>query len=477
MVNCNPETVSTDYDISDRLYFEPLTLESVLEIVKREKPDGVIVQFGGQTPLKLAKALEENGVPIIGTSVKSIDLAEDRKEFTKVVEKLGLQQPEFATVVSVEEAIDASRRIGFPLMTRPSFVLGGRAMKVVFSEDELKSYIEESVDVSNDRPVLLDRYLYNAIELDVDVLSDGKDVIICGVMEHIERAGIHSGDSSCCLPPITLSDELITELKKQAKLLALELKVSGLMNVQFAITKDKEVYLIEVNPRASRTIPFVSKATGTPWAKMAARIMAGKTISELGLKEPEKSDFYSVKACVFPFSKFPGVDTILGPEMKSTGEVMGIDKTFAGSFARAQFASSTKLPIKGKIFLSVMDQDKEYLDAIAEKFSSYGFSLVATSGTASYLNSKGIKVETINKVREGSPHIVDALSAHEIDLVINTPEGSDPLLDSRSIRLVANELGVPTFTTIAAAGAAAQAIEMLVENSELEVSSLQDYHY
>lgn len=476
MVNCNPETVSTDYDISDRLYFEPLTFETVMAIVEREQPSGVIVQFGGQTPLKLAGELERAGVPIIGTPVESIDRAEDRELFSSLVKELHLQQPPFATARSVDEALAAADKIGFPLMIRPSFVLGGRAMRIVFCKDELKSYMAESVYVSGERPVLLDRFLQNAIEVDVDAVSDGDDVIIAGVMEHIERAGIHSGDSSCCLPPETLGRRVTRELKRQAKAMARALKVVGLMNMQFAVTRDGEIYILEVNPRASRTVPFVSKATGIPWAKVAARLMAGKTLKQLGVLEPADSSYTAVKACVFPFSKFQGVDTLLGPEMKSTGEVMGISEAFPASFAKAQFATNTYLPKNGRVFLSVKDGDKEELLQVAKRLVELDYKMIATSGTAKYLNEHGIKAEAINKVREGSPHIVDLLGSDEISLVINTPEGQGPFLDSRSIRLVANELNVPTFTTMSAAYAATEALAILHEKSSLGVKALQDYH-
>ena len=476
MVNCNPETVSTDYDISDKLYFEPLTYESVMAIVEREKPDGVIVQFGGQTPLKLAEALETAGVPIIGTSVAAIDATEDRKKFSALVNKLNLKQPENATASSLDEALEVSRKLDFPLMIRPSFVLGGRAMKIVFSEEDLVNYMEESVDVSNERPVLIDRYLHNAIEVDVDAVCDGKEAIIAGVLEHIERAGIHSGDSSCCMPPQTLSEKIVNGLKKQARKIALELNVSGLMNIQFAVTSDEEIYIIEVNPRASRTVPFVSKAIGTPWAKVAARVMAGKTLKELGAREIEDQDSVAIKACVFPFNKFKGADTILGPEMKSTGEVMGIDSSFSSSFVKAQFAAGNILPEKGSVFLSVNDNDKKDLLEVASMFIEQGYSLVATKGTAAFLKEKGLEVSEVNKVREGSPHIVDMLGEGKISIVINTPEGSGTLLDSRSIRLVANELSVPTYTTMAAAQAAAAGTSELSRGDTLGVRSIQEYH-
>ena len=475
MINCNPETVSTDYDISDRLYFEPLTFESVMSIVDREKPWGVIVQFGGQTPLKLAKALKEAGVPIIGTSVESIDLAEDRELFNALVEKIDLKQPEGKTASSLEEAVAAAKEIGFPLMIRPSFVLGGRSMRIVFAEEDLIEYMQESVDVSNERPVLLDRYLHNAIEVDVDVVSDGQDYLVAGVMEHIERAGIHSGDSSCCLPPPTLSKEVVASLKDYSKKLAKELNVVGLMNVQYAVKNGNEIYIIEANPRASRTVPFVSKATGTPWAKVASLLMAGKTIKELGVTETDIEGYYAVKACVFPFSKFPGVDTILGPEMKSTGEVMGIYEDFPSAFAKSQFAAGNFLPPTGTAFLSVMEKDKPELAPIVKILSECNFKLIATSGTAKFINELGYKAVPINKVRDGSPHIVDLLETGGIDLVINTPEGSEPLLDSTSIRLVANEMTVPTFTTMAAASAVAKAIESLQGRQFIQVKALQDY--
>jgi carbamoyl-phosphate synthase large subunit len=475
MVNCNPETVSTDYDTSDRLYFEPLTVESVMSIVDREKPAGVIVQFGGQTPLRISNELAALGVPIIGTSVDSIDVAEDRERFSALVNKLGLQQPKYATARSAEEALEAARKVGFPLMIRPSFVLGGRAMRVIYSEDEVRSYMQEGVEVSHDRPVLLDRFLDAAIEVDVDAVSDGEQVLIAGVMEHIEPAGIHSGDSSCCLPPQTLSSKVIDEMKRQAKILAKELKVVGLMNIQFAVTQAGDIYILEVNPRASRTVPFVSKATGIPWAKVASRVMAGKKLKELGVREVVPVGYVSVKASVFPFSKFPGVDTILGPEMKSTGEVMGIHPNFGGAFAKSQFASNTILPSEGKIFLSIRDRDKESLPAMVKKLEALGFEVVATKGSASYLKDQGLKVEVVNKVREGSPHIVDMLGRGEIVMVINTPEGWAPVMDSKSIRIVANEMRIPTYTTIAAGRAVTEALEMVKNKKFLTVRALQDY--
>ena len=476
MINCNPETVSTDYDMSDRLYFEPLTLESVLEIVQREKPKGVIVQFGGQTPLKLCGALHELGVPIIGTSVDSIDIAEDRERFNNLIKKLGLRQPEGAAARSISEAEILAQRIGFPLMIRPSFVLGGRAMRVLYSLEDLRQYLSESVSVSDSRPVLLDRYLENAVECDVDAVCDGVEAVVPAVMEHIERAGVHSGDSSCCLPPQTLSKEIVAELKRQTILLAKELKVRGLINVQFAITADGLIYIIEANPRASRTVPFVSKATGQPWAKIAARVMAGASLKQLGVKEPADPTHVSVKACVFPFNKFHGVDTILGPEMKSTGEVMGIDSSFAAAFAKSQYAASIPVPGQGAVFLSVRNSDKPELLEIAKLLKESGFKLLATQGTAKFLIEHGFKVEAVNKVREGSPHIVDLLGKGGINLVINTPQGSGSMLDSRSIRLVAAEMRIPTYTTMAAALAAARSLSTIKSGSFLKVKPLQDYN-
>jgi len=487
MINCNPETVSTDYDTSTRLYFEPLTLESVLNICEFEKPKGVIVQFGGQTPLKLASALEMAGIPILGTSPASIDLAEDREQFAGILEKLNLVQTEFAFATSVSEAVENAERIGYPLVIRPSFVLGGRAMRIVFQEEELHEYMHESVFVSEERPVLLDRFLHDAIEVDLDAVCDGKEVRVSGVMEHIERAGIHSGDSSCCLPPQSLSRELVETMKEQAKSLALALGVQGLMNIQFAVSPEKEIYVLEVNPRASRTVPFVSKASGIPWAKIAAVVMAGMSLPEaLELYEAGKQSkkFWSVKASVFPFKKFPGVDTILGPEMKSTGEVMGIGETFPEAFLKSQSAAGINLPMEGTAFLSVRESDKNALIPIAQKLKACGFRLVATQGTAHFLEKHDIFAERVNKVREGSPHIVEMIGNEDIDLVINTPEGHGPFLDSRSIRLMSNEIGVPLYTTTAAGLAAVESIATMQMASQHtgspefvpSVSSLQELH-
>jgi carbamoyl-phosphate synthase large subunit len=482
MVNCNPETVSTDYDISDRLYFEPLTVESVHAIAEREKPLGVVVQFGGQTPLKIAAELEKLGIPILGTSVASIDKAEDREQFAAIIKELGIQQPEFELVRSLKEAESVGQAIGYPVMLRPSFVLGGRAMRVVYSNEELQRYMAESVEVSEKRPVLVDRFLLNAIEVDVDAVSDGNQVLIAGVMEHIERAGIHSGDSSCCLPPYSLTDDVINVMKSSARKLAEKLQVVGLLNVQFAVIDDlslspeERVYVLEANPRASRTIPFVSKATGKPWARIAAAVMSGQTLADLGVVETESLPYYSVKACVFPFSKFSGEDTILGPEMKSTGEVMGIHETFEGSFAKSQYASGVSLPLSGTVFLSLMDRDKQESLLLAKELQDLGFSLIATGGTAEFLSSHGITVEKVRKVREGSPHIVDLIGEGKVAMVINTPEATGQILDSRSIRIVANELKVPTYTTVASAASAVRAIKRLAEKRKLEVIPLQVYH-
>ena len=474
MVNCNPETVSTDYDTSDKLYFEPLTLEDVLSIVQREQPFGVIVQFGGQTPLKLAVPLERAGVPILGTPPDAIDRAEDRERFKHMLERLGLRQPANGTARSIEEAVVIAQDIAYPVLLRPSYVLGGRAMELVYDEASLRRYMREAVSVSAARPVLVDKFLDDATEVDVDALSDGQTVVIGGIMEHIELAGIHSGDSACSLPPRTLSAAVQHEIRRQTKLLAQELGVVGLMNIQFAV-QDDTVFLIEVNPRASRTVPFVSKAIGIPLAKMAARVMAGKTLDELGFTQEVIPEHVNVKEAVFPFIKFPGVDTILGPEMKSTGEVMGVDYSFAMAFAKAQFAAGNMLPEKGTAFLSVRQRDKPATLPIARQLAANGFSLVATRGTAAFLQHAGLAVEMVNKVLEGSPHVVDALQAHSIDLVINTTEGAQSVKDSFSIRRSALECQVPYFTTIAGAEAAVEGIVRLKQGL-LGVRPLQEYH-
>jgi carbamoyl-phosphate synthase large subunit len=474
MVNCNPETVSTDYDTSDRLYFEPLTLEDVLHIIHREKPVGVIVQFGGQTPLKLAVPLEKEGVRILGTSPDSIDRAEDRRRFKELLDKLGLLQAESGTAVSCDEAVDAANRIGYPVMVRPSYVLGGRAMEIVYDEESVRNYMSRAVKASPDRPVLVDKYLEDAIEIDVDAISDGKNVVVAGIMEHIEEAGVHSGDSACSLPPFSLSESIIGQIDDQARELALELGVVGLMNIQFAV-KDGRIYVLEVNPRASRTVPFVSKAIGVPLAKLAARVMGGKTLVELGFTKEVKIRHIAVKEAVFPFAKFPGVDTLLGPEMKSTGEVMGIDMDFGMSFAKSQMAAGNPMPVSGRVFLSVKDKDKPGLLEVAQGLEKAGFSIVATRGTAEYLRKRGITVESVNKVTEGRPHIVDQITDMQVDLVINTVHGAEAQKDSYSIRRTTLMKGIPYFTTISAAKAAVRGIAA-IKNNLLQVKSLQEYH-
>ncbi len=474
MVNCNPETVSTDYDTADRLYFEPLTIEDVLNIIHIEKPEGVIVQFGGQTPLKLAVPLEKEGVKILGTSPDSIDRAEDRKRFKELLHKLGLKQAESDTAMSVEEAIVIAERIGYPVMIRPSYVLGGRAMETVYDERSLKDYMKRAVKASPEHPVLVDKYLEDAIEVDVDAISDGKDIIIGGVMEHIEEAGIHSGDSACSLPPHSLSKSIVDEIKRQTKSLAKELNVIGLMNVQFAV-KNGDVYILEVNPRASRTIPFVSKATGIPLAKIAAKLMVGKTLKELGIVEERETEHISVKEAVFPFDRFPGVDTILGPEMKSTGEVMGIDKDFGRAYGKSQISCGNKIPLSGKIFISLKDKDKPASVFIVKKLLELGFSVIATRGTAQYLKEHGINVGVVNKVAEGRPHIVDLIKNKEINFIINTVSDTQAQKDSFSIRQSALQYKIPFTTTISGAIAAVEAIEVL-KKKKINIKSIQEYH-
>ncbi len=473
MVNCNPETVSTDYDTSDRLYFEPLTLEDVLEIVAKENPVGVIVQFGGQTPLKLAVALEKAGVPIIGTSPDAIDRAEDRERFQEMLHKLGLLQPENGTARSFEEAEKVVDRIGYPVVVRPSYVLGGRAMEIVYDSENLQRYMKTAVLVSPEHPILIDSFLDEAIEIDVDALCDGTDVVIGGIMEHIEEAGIHSGDSACSLPPYSISQEIVAEIRRQTVLMALELNVVGLMNVQYAV-KGSDVYILEVNPRASRTSPFVSKATGRPLAKIAARVMAGKTLKELGIVSDIIPKHISVKEAVFPFVKFPGVDTLLGPEMKSTGEVMGIGETFAEAFAKSQLGANVKLPLSGNVFISVRDADKKHVVSAAEKLYKSGFGILATGGTAQFLEEKGIPVRRVNKVLEGRPHIVDAIKNGEVQLVLNTTQGAQAVADSFSIRREALMHNLAYYTTVAGAKAVADSIISL-QRQELTVKPIQDY--
>jgi len=474
MVNCNPETVSTDYDTADRLYFEPLTIEDVLNIIETENPEGVIVQFGGQTPLKLAVPLEKEGVKILGTSPDSIDRAEDRKRFKKLLHKLDLRQAESDTAMSVEEALSAAKMIGFPVMVRPSYVLGGRAMEIVYDEKSLEDYMKRAVKASPEHPVLVDKYLEDAIEVDVDALSDGTDVIIGAVMEHIEEAGIHSGDSACSLPPHSLKPELVDEIKRQAKELAKELDVIGLMNVQFAV-KNQDIYILEVNPRASRTVPFVGKATGVPLAKIAAKLMAGKTLKELGLTSEKSVRHIAVKEAVFPFDRFPGVDSILGPEMKSTGEVMGIDEDFGLAFGKSQTSSGNRIPLSGKIFISLKDKDKPASVTIVKKLLELELSVIATRGTAQYLKENGLEVEVINKVNEGRPHIVDLIKNKEIHFVINTVSGAQAQKDSFSIRQSSLQYKVPFTTTISGAAAVVNAIEKL-KKERIHIKSIQEYH-
>lgn len=472
MVNCNPETVSTDYDTSDRLYFEPVTLEDVLEIVRVEKPKGVIVQYGGQTPLKLARDLAAAGVPIIGTSPDAIDQAEDRERFQQMVNKLGLKQPANATVSNMEEALAKAEEIGFPLVVRPSYVLGGRAMEIVYDLKDLKRYLNEAVKVSNDSPVLLDRFLDDAIEVDVDAMCDGADVVIGGIMEHIEQAGVHSGDSACSLPSYSLSEDIQNTMRKQVKAMALELGVVGLMNTQFAV-KDGEVYLIEVNPRAARTVPFVSKATGLPLAKIAARAMAGQTLASQGVDKEIIPPFYSVKEVVLPFAKFQGVDPLLGPEMRSTGEVMGVGESFEEAYAKANLGAGAPIPSKGKALLSVRQNDKGRIIELAQKMAAKGFELEATSGTAAVLADAGISCSVVNKLTEGRPNIVDATKNGEYCYIVNTTEGRQAITDSVYIRREALLNKVPYTTTMNAAFATVNAQEA---DDRARVSSVQDLH-
>jgi carbamoyl-phosphate synthase large subunit len=473
--------VSTDYDTSDRLYFESLTLEDVLEIVELEKPVGVIVQYGGQTPLKLALDLEANGVPIVGTSPDMIDAAEDRERFQKLLHELGLRQPPNRTARTEAEALELATEIGYPLVVRPSYVLGGRAMEIVHEQRDLERYMREAVKVSNDSPVLLDRFLNDAIEVDVDCISDGETTFIGGVMEHIEQAGVHSGDSACSLPPYSLAQDTIDELKRQTSLMAKGLNVVGLMNVQFAIQRKEvdgrvqdTVFVLEVNPRASRTVPFVSKATGLQLAKIAARCMVGQTLAQQGITKEVIPPFFSVKEAVFPFVKFPGVDTILGPEMKSTGEVMGVGVTFGEAFVKSQLAAGIQMPESGKVFLSVKGSDKPRTVQVARDLAELGFTLVATKGTAAVISAAGIPVTAVNKVIEGRPHIVDMIKNHEIAMVVNTVEEKrSAITDSRTIRTSALQARVVTYTTIAGAEAAIQGMRHL---DELRVYDLQGLH-
>jgi carbamoyl-phosphate synthase large subunit len=473
MVNSNPETVSTDYNVSSRLYFEPLTCEDVYNIYRTEKPVGAIVQFGGQTPLNIASGLEKLGVKILGTKPESIGLAEDRELFSKLIKKLGLSQPKSASAKSVQESISIAKEMGFPLLLRPSFVLGGRAMEIFYSLNEMEQFVEKIFDVEPEHPVLIDTFLENATEIDVDAISDGSDVLICGIMEHIEEAGVHSGDSACVLPPKNISNKHLDLIRENTIKLALELKVIGLMNIQFAI-KDDVIYVLEVNPRASRTIPFVSKATGVPWAKMASKIMLGKSIKQLELKEiiPE---WVSVKEVVLPFNKFPGTDIILGPEMKSTGEVMGISSDFSISFAKSQEAASQILPVRGNIFISVNDKDKNVILETAKELFDLGFGIYTTSGTGNFLKSNGIEIKEVKKVYEGRPNIIDHMKNKEVQLVINTPIGREARQDDKYIRQTAIQCSIPVVTTARAAYATTKAIKSLI-NDILVVSPLQEYY-
>ncbi len=474
MVNCNPETVSTDYDTSDRLYFEPLTFEDVMAVVENEKPDGVILQFGGQTPLKLAGPLDRAGVPIIGTSPDSIDLAEDRKRFGALLRKLGIRQPENDTAMSVAEAEAIAEKIGYPVLIRPSYVLGGRAMAIIYDQGSLRHYITTAVELSDRHPVLIDRFLEDAFEYDVDALSDGSSVIIAGVMQHVEEAGIHSGDSTSILPPMMVSEENLKIMKDFTRRMALALNVVGLMNVQYAMFEG-EIYVLEVNPRASRTVPFVSKATGVPLAKIAAKVMGGKSLPELGITEDLEVNAFFVKSPVFPFAKFPGVDTILSPEMKSTGEVMGCADDFGYAYGKASLAAGVRLPRRGRIFISVNDRDKKNILEIASSYAGLGFQLVATRGTAEALRAAGIPCEDVYKVNEGRPNVIDLIKSDRIDLIINTPLGRESFFDEQIVRRVATQRNMPCITTLSAARAAARAIQT-IQRAKVSVKSLQEYH-
>ncbi len=474
MVNCNPETVSTDYDTSDKLYFEPLNFEEVLNIVEEEKPKGVIVQFGGQTPLKLAVSLEKAGVPIIGTSSDNIDRAENRKRFEHLLQKLDIPRPLSGTAESFNEAKEIAERIGYPVLVRPSYVLGGRAMEIVYNQDMLEKYIASAVKASPEHPILIDKFLEGAIEVDVDALCDQQDVFIGGIMEHIEEAGIHSGDSACCIPPYSLHEGHQDTIKDYTKLLALELGVKGLINIQFAIKSDL-VYVLEVNPRASRTIPYVSKSVGIPLAKMAAKLIVGKKIKELELKERKEINHISIKEAVLPFRRFPEMDTVLGPEMKSTGEVMGIDTNFGQAFAKAQMGAGDELPISGSVFVSVRNKDKDGIVDIGKELNQLGFNIITTIGTGKALKKMGINVRQILKVREGRPNVIDLIKNGEINLVINTPFGKGPRTDGYHIRTAAAAYGIPLITTIQGARATVAGINA-IKRGDFQVNPIQDFH-
>jgi carbamoyl-phosphate synthase large subunit len=473
MVNCNPETVSTDYDTSDRLYFEPLTAEDVLAVCEQEKPEGVIVQFGGQTPLKLARALEEAGVPLLGTPVDAIDLAEDRGRFGALLRRLGIEHPPYGTALSAEEATVIAEKVGFPLLVRPSYVLGGRAMEICYSTENLNAYLQANVKADQEHPLLLDRFLENAIEVDVDALADGVDVHVAGIMQHVEEAGVHSGDSACVIPPLSIGEEMLEQIRATTEQIALELGVIGLINIQYAIAGGR-LYVIEANPRASRTVPFVSKATGTPLAKVAARLMLGEKLAELDLPEMP-SGHVSVKEAVLPFARFAGVDSVLGPEMKSTGEVMGIAADFPTAFAKAQAAAGVLLPTEGTVFITVTDTDKPAATQMAARFHDLGFEVIATGGTAQSISSMGVPVTRINKIGEGSPHVVDLIRERRCDLVINTPTGSGARADGQAIRTAAVRHGIPCVTTMTGASAAVRAIAAQMQG-ESTVLSLQEVH-
>jgi carbamoyl-phosphate synthase large subunit len=473
MVNCNPETVSTDYDTSDRLYFEPLTAEDVLAVVEQERPEGVIVQFGGQTPLKLAKALGEAGVPLLGTPVDAIDLAEDRGRFGALLKRLGIAHPPYGTALSAEEAVAIAEEMGFPLLVRPSYVLGGRAMEICYSAEALAAYLQANVKADQEHPLLLDRFLENAIEVDVDALADGEEAWVAGIMQHVEEAGVHSGDSACVLPPMSLGAAVLEEIRETTRKIALELGVVGLLNVQYAVSGG-ELYVIEANPRASRTVPFVSKAIGAPLAKLACKLMLGERLADQELPE-NAPEHVSVKEAVLPFARFSGADSVLGPEMKSTGEVMGIAADFPTAFGKAQAAAGVALPREGTVFISVTDTDKPAATQIAARFHDLGFGIVATSGTAQAISGMGVPVQAINKIGEGSPHVVDHIRGGGVDLVINTPTGSGARADGYEIRTASVRHGVPCLTTMTGASAAARAIFAQLQG-EPGVRSLQELH-
>jgi carbamoyl-phosphate synthase large subunit len=474
LINSNPETVSTDFDTSDRLYFEPLTFEDVMNIIDHEKPKGVIVQLGGQTPLNLAIPLMKHGAPILGTSPDSIDRAEDRKRFQEMLNKLGLRQPENATATSAEQAVKKAARIGYPLLVRPSYVLGGRAMEIVYDETDLTNYMEKAVKASPDRPVLLDKFLQDAAEIDVDCVADGERCLVIGVMEHIEEAGVHSGDSACSLPPFSLKKKMVDEIKSASRALAAELDVRGLMNIQFAV-KDDTLYVIEVNPRASRTVPFVSKATGIPWAKVATRVMLGESLKKQGVTKEVIPEHISVKEAVFPFVKFPGVDVTLGPEMRSTGEVMGVDKDFGMAFIKSQLAAGVKLPSSGTVFMSVNDHDKPTAPDVARQLVAMGFRIIATSGTLALLKSHNIACDPVHKVGEGRPNVLDVIKNGDVHLIINTPFGKATKQDETLIRSTATARGIPIITTLNGARATVTGMQALRKRG-LSVTPLQTYH-